>query len=213
MNRLRWMMDLSFGKPFHPEENSHATLNPGNFVCRRSKQANRGKDDDIDLKKGIAEAATASNLGNYFQNDQVNVPKGKTVKQEVAEERTINESVALTTFDDDRIRFFINETISRPKVKEALRLALEKRGQLAATQQQIADVQRELNPIKVDQPRLMSNLEKIPGTDPLAKRILEKLNKQETEIEHYEELVKKLNAKADEQRKLYEGYLAKLDIE
>ena len=154
-------------------------------------------------------AETASDVYRF----QVSVPKGKTVKQEVAEERTINESVALTNFDDNRIRFFINETVSSPKVKEALRVALEKRGQLATTQQQIADVQRELNAIKVDQPRLRSNLEKIPGTDPLAKRILEKLNKQETEIEQYEEQVKKLNTKADEQRKDYEGYLTKLDVE
>ena len=154
-------------------------------------------------------AETASDVYRF----QVNVPKGKTAKQEVAEERTINETVALTNFDDDRIRFFINETISSPKVKDALRVALEKRGTLAATQQQIADVQRELNAIKVDQPRLRSNLEKIPGTDPLAKRILEKLNKQESEIEQYEEQVKKLNARADEQRKDYEGFLAKLDME
>lgn len=152
---------------------------------------------------------TASDVYRF----QLNVPRGKTVKQEIAEERTIQQSVSLTNFDDDRIRVFINETASSPKVKEALRVALEKRGRLAQTQQQIAEVQRELNAIKVDQPRLRSNLEKIPGSDPLAKRILEKLNKQETEIERYEEQVKRLNGTADEQRRNYEEFLAKLEVE
>ena len=67
--------------------------------------------------------------------------------------------------------------------------------------------------IKQEQPRLRENLAKIPGTDPLAKRILEKLNKQETDIEQYEDQIKKLNATADQQRKDYEDYLAGLTIE
>jgi hypothetical protein len=144
---------------------------------------------------------------------QLQAPKGKTVTQTVAEERTLNESVALTNFDDNRVRLLLNDAASSPKVKEALRGALEKRGRLAATQQQIAEVQRELNTIKQDQPRLRSNLEKIPGTDPLAKRILEKLNKQETDIERYEDQLKQLNAQADQERKDYEDFLTRLDVE
>jgi hypothetical protein len=154
-------------------------------------------------------AETASDVYRF----QLKVGKGQSGKQTVAEERTVSESVALTNFDDNRIRYFLSETASSPKVKDALRVALEKRGRLAATQQQIADIQRELNTIKQDQPRLRSNLEKIPGTDPLAKRILEKLNQQETAIEQYEEQLKKLNAQADQERKDYEGFLARLDVE
>ena len=61
--------------------------------------------------------------------------------------------------------------------------------------------------------RLRQNLEKIPGTDPLAKRILEKLNAQETEIEKHEAQLKQLQAQADQQRKDYEAYLASLTVE
>ncbi len=144
---------------------------------------------------------------------QVNVKKGETTKLTVGEEQDIQQSVQLTNFDDNSIRVLINDTACTPQVKKALQTAMEKKWALATTQQQIANTQRELDAIKTEQPRLRENLAKIPGTDPLAKRILEKLNKQETQIEEYDEQIKKLNAKADEQRKDYEGFLAALTIE
>ena len=100
----------------------------------------------------------------------------------------------------------MQSTVSQPEAEGSAAVGPYQRGLLAGTQQQIADIQRELATIKADQPRLRSNLEKIPGTDPLAKRILEKLNQQEGEIEQYEEQLKKLNAKADEQRRDYEAF-------
>ena len=61
--------------------------------------------------------------------------------------------------------------------------------------------------------RLRENLAKIPLTDPLAKRILEKLNQQETEIEGYEKQIKTLNARAYQQRKDFETYLVNLSAQ
>jgi hypothetical protein len=144
---------------------------------------------------------------------EVKLPKGQSAKRTVAEERLLKEEVVLTNLDDNRIRVLISDTASSPKVKEALRTALEKRGKLARTQQEIANQQRELNAIKTEQPRLRANLEKIPLTDPLAKRILEKLNQQETEIEAYEAQIKQLNARGDQERKDYEDFLAGLTVE
>ncbi len=144
---------------------------------------------------------------------QVSIKKGETVKQTVSEERDLQQTVQLTNFDDNQVRLIINDVASSPQVKKALQTAMEKKQALAKTQQEVANAQRELNAIKQEQPRLRDNLAKIPGTDPLAKRILEKLNKQETQIEEFDEQIKKLNAKADEQRKGYEAYLAGLNIE
>jgi hypothetical protein len=144
---------------------------------------------------------------------EVKLPKGQSAKRTVAEERLLKEEMALTNLDDNRIRVLISDTASSPKVKEALRTALEKRGKLARTQQEIANQQRELNAIKTEQPRLRANLEQIPLTDPLAKRILEKLNQQETEIETYETQIKQLNARADQERKDFEDFLGCLSVE
>src|SRR5262249_55884660 len=129
------------------------------------------------------------------------------------EERVINESVTLTNFDDSQMRLVINDTVTGSKVKDALKLALEKKWQLSLTQQEIENQKREMETIKQEQPRLRDNLARIPLTDPLAKRILEKLNQQETDIEKYEAEIKKLNAKADQQRKDYESYLSSLTVE
>ncbi len=144
---------------------------------------------------------------------RVNVKKGEATKLTVAEERDLQQSVQLTNFDDNAIRVIVNDVASSPAVSKALQAAVEKKLALAQTQQEVANAQRELDAVKQEQPRLRDNLAKIPGTDPLAKRILEKLNRQETQIEEYDEQIKKLNAKADEQRKEYEAYLVGLNIE
>jgi hypothetical protein len=164
---------------------------------------------DFKLTSKEKPVETASDVYRF----QVKVPKGETVKQMVAEERVVSESVALTNFDDNAMRLIINNTVTSSKVKQALQVAIEKKWELALTQQEIANKQREVNTIKQEQPRLRDNLSKIPLTDPLAKRILEKLNKQETEIENYEAEIKSLNAKADQQRKGVEEYLASLNVE
>jgi hypothetical protein len=111
------------------------------------------------------------------------------------------------------MRIFLNSTVTSKAVKDALQKAMELKLKLATTQQEIANVQRELNAVKQDQPRLRQNLEKIPGTDPLAKRILEKLNAQETDIEKYEAQLKQLNTQADQQKRDFESYLARLNVE
>ena len=152
---------------------------------------------------------TARNVYRF----EVRLPHGKTAKETIAEERLVKEEVAITNLDDNRIRFFLSDTVSSPKVKEALQTAMAKRHKLAATQQEIANQQRELEAIKTEQPRLRANLEKIPLTDPLAKRILEKLNQQETQIESFEADIKKLNARADQERRDYENYLVNLNVD
>ena len=144
---------------------------------------------------------------------EVKVPAGEEVKQTVSEERDVASQTVLTNADDNAMRVIINDQVTSVAVKEALRKALDLKWKLALTQQEIANVNRELNQIKQDQPRLRANLEKIPGTDPLAKRILEKLNQQESEIEKYEAQLKQLNAQADQQKKDYEAYLAQLTVE
>jgi hypothetical protein len=164
---------------------------------------------DFTLTSSDKPAETARDVYRF----EVKLPKGETAKRTVSEERLLKQEVVLTNLDDNRIRLLISDTASSSKVKEALQAALQKRGKLAQTQQEIANQKRELDAIKTEQPRLRANLEKIPLTDPLAKRILEKLNKQETEIETYESQIKQLNARADQERKDFEDFLAQLNVE
>jgi hypothetical protein len=140
-------------------------------------------------------------------------PKGETVKKTITEERVIGEALTLTSLDDNRIRVTINNPACSAKVKKALQKALSLKWALDKTRQDIGNEQRDMDRIKGEQPRIRQNLEKLPNNDPLAKRLRKKLDEQETEIEKHEAAIKKLNHKADGQRKDYEDYLANLSVE
>ncbi len=151
---------------------------------------------------------TASDVYRF----QVKVEKGKTEKFVVSEERDDGEQIAINNTDDGRIQLIVNDPVASKEIKEALQKSLGLKWELAKTIQEAQNSQREIERIKLDQPRLRENLKTIPQTDPLAKKILQKLNDQETEIEKYEAQIKTLNAKADQQRKDFENYLVGLNL-
>ena len=152
---------------------------------------------------------TASDVYRF----QVKVAKGKTEKLAVTEERDDGEQIAISNTDDNLIRVIINDPAATAEVKDSLQTALGKKWELAKTIQDIQNNQREQDRIKGEQPRLRENLKTIPLTDPLAKKILDKLTQQENDIEKYEADIKKLSAKADEQRKEFENYLVGLSVQ
>jgi len=160
----------------------------------------------IDTEKPIE---TASD----FYRFQLKVAPGKTETTTVIEERIINEQVAINNTNDNQIRHFINQTVSTPVVKQALQKALDLRWDLNKTTREIAELQRQLNVINADQVRLRANLKETPGDSPLAKRYLDKLNEQETQIEKYQADVKRLQGVEHNQQKAFEDYLANLNAE
>jgi hypothetical protein len=141
------------------------------------------------------------------------VAPGKTETLAVNEERVFGSQVNITNSGDDQVRFFINETASSPKVKEALQKALNLRWDLNKTTREIAELQRQLNVITTDQGRLRANLKETPGGSPLAKRYLDKLNEQETQIEQYQADVKRLQGVEHTQKKTFDDYLANLNAD
>jgi len=160
----------------------------------------------VDTEKPIE---TASD----FYRFQLKVAPSKTETATVTEERIINEQVAITNSNDDQIRHFMSQTVSTPKVKEALQKALELRWDFNKTTREIAELQRQLTVITTDQGRLRANLKETPGNSPLAKRYLDKLNEQETQIEKYQADVKRLQGVEHTQQKAFEDYLANLNVE
>jgi hypothetical protein len=154
-------------------------------------------------------AETASD----FYRFQLKVAPGKTETLAVNEERVFGSQINITNSGDDQIRFFINETVSSPKVKAALQKALDLRWELNKTTREIAELQRQLGVITNDQTRLRANLKETPGGSPLAKRYLDKLNEQETQIEQYQADVKRLQGIEHSQKKTFDDYLANLNAE
>ncbi|HTU18019.1 MAG TPA: DUF4139 domain-containing protein [Gemmataceae bacterium] len=147
---------------------------------------------------------TASDVYRF----QVKVASGKTAKQVVTEERIMQQTVQLTNLNDDSIRHFIQQTITSDKVKAGLQKAMQLRWAMQKTQREIAELERQLNTIRNDQPRLRSNLKELPQTSEAYKRIVKKFNDQETQIEQYQADIKKLQGVEHQQKKAFEDFLA-----
>ncbi|HZT79672.1 MAG TPA: hypothetical protein VFA26_05610, partial [Gemmataceae bacterium] len=102
--------------------------------------------------------------------------------------------------DDTAVKLFLNTTVASPKLKDALRKAVELRHRLHGTQTERAAVEKQLKDITEEQVRLRANLDKVPPTSAVYKRCLEKFDTQETEIEKFQAQIKQLQAKGKEEK-------------
>jgi hypothetical protein len=144
---------------------------------------------------------------------EVKLPAGKSLTQEVVEEQSRVDVVALNSGDDKAVRVFLRSPVTSPQVKEALEKAIELRGKLTETQRDRSQLEAQLKAITEDQGRLRANFERLPPTSAAYKRYLEKFDTQETEIERLQADVKKLQETEKTQQKAYEDYLAGLTVE
>jgi hypothetical protein len=144
---------------------------------------------------------------------EVKVPAGKTETQVVTEERVLNEQVVLSNFNDDQIRVFLNNPVTSEKVKKGLKEALDLRWAVAKTQREVAEQQKQLKVITEDQARLRANLKEMPATAAAYQRYLDKFDAQETQIEKYQEEIKKLQETEFKQKKELEDFLANFSAE
>src|SRR5262245_29706058 len=165
--------------------------------------------NDFKLVDTDKPAETASD----FYRFELKVPAGKTEKQVVTEERVLNEQVQLTNLDDNTIRHFINQPVTSPKVKDALEQTMKFRWEVAKTQRDVAEQQRQLKVITDDQTRLRANLREMPQTAAAYKRYLEKFDQQEVDIEKFQKEIERLRGVQFNQQKELENYLAALDLE
>jgi hypothetical protein len=144
---------------------------------------------------------------------ELKLPAGKSASQTVTEERDVTSAVALTNADDNTIRVFLQSDATSPRVKEALRQAMEMKGKLERTRQDQAHANQQLVDIERDQQRIRANLKDTPPDAAAYKKYLAKLDAQETEVDHLRDQIKKFQEDELVQRKSYETFLANLDVE
>jgi hypothetical protein len=111
------------------------------------------------------------------------------------------------------MRFFLAQPVVSDAVKQALARALELKGKLSATQREAQQQERQLKVIVDDQGRLRANLREMPPTAEAYKRYLKKFDEQETQIEDFQRRIKALQDTEHQQRKDFEDFLAKLEVE
>jgi DNA repair exonuclease SbcCD ATPase subunit len=148
-----------------------------------------------------------------FYRFELKVPAGKTETKTVTEERVISQSVVFSNVNDQQIRVFVNSPVVSDKVKDAFKQAQSLRWEVAKTQRDIQELQRQLTTITQDQQRLRENLKAMPSTANAYKRYLDKFDEQETQIEKYQEDIKRLQGVEHSQQKSFEDFLAQLTVE
>jgi hypothetical protein len=144
---------------------------------------------------------------------ELKLPAGKSASETVTEERDPVSQVQLSNADDNSIRVLIRSDVTTPKVKEALQRALDLKGKVEATRQDLAHAQQQLADIERDQQRIRANLKETPPTAQAYKKYLAKLDAQETEVDKLRDQIKKLQEDQLAQQKGYDTFLASLDVE
>ena len=99
------------------------------------------------------------------------------------------------------------------KVKEGLKKAQELRREWGRAQREAGERQRQLQAVAEDQGRLRANLREVPQSSPLHKRYLDKLGRQEDEVEKYRAEVKRLQAQEHARKKALDDFLAAFSAE
>jgi hypothetical protein len=98
------------------------------------------------------------------------------------------------------------------EVREALTRAIAFKQRLADTERQIADRTKQVTEITQEQARIRDNMKTVNGGTPYYKRLLQKLNEQESAIERLQHERDDLNRRRDAERKELEDYVAGLTI-
>jgi hypothetical protein len=144
---------------------------------------------------------------------ELKLPAGKSASETVTEERDLQSQVQLSSADDNSIRVLIQNDVTTPKVKEALRHALELKGKVEGTRQDLAHAQQQLADIERDQQRIRANLKETPPSAEAYKKYLAKLDAQETEVDKLRDQIKRLQDEQLARQKDYDSFLANLDVE
>jgi hypothetical protein len=144
---------------------------------------------------------------------EIKLPAGKSASQTVTEESQVVQPVSLSDSDGDVIRSFVQSDVASPRVKDALRQALELKGKADRTRQELAHANQQLADIERDQQRIRANLKDTPSTAAASKKYLAKLDSQETDIDNLRTRIKKPQDDELAQRKDYDNFLAAVDVE
>jgi hypothetical protein len=141
------------------------------------------------------------------------VAAGKTAKQEVIEERSRVTVASVAQTDDQTLKVFLSGSVASPKLKEALNKALDLKAQVAATQRDLAQYDKQLKAITDDQMRLRANLGQMPPNSAAYKRYLDKFDQQETEIEKIQKSIEEKQDAQKTQQAAYDDFLAGLTVD
>jgi hypothetical protein len=143
----------------------------------------------------------------------IQVAAGALVRQPVNEERVVPRKEAAGELGEDRLKVILASAAIPAAVKEGLSKAVGLRTTLDQTTATLKDLRGQATEISEEQARLRTNMDKLPQDSELYKRYLGKLDQQETSLEKVQGQVKDREVEERRQKKEYEEFLEKLNVE
>jgi predicted nuclease with TOPRIM domain len=143
----------------------------------------------------------------------VKAGKDQLVKHDVTEERSTARKETLDGMNDDRIKALLASANAPASVKENIRKGTTMLRTLTATGLALKELRTQLKEITDEQARIKGNLEKLPPTSELYKRLIDKFDKEETALEKVQKQIGEKVADEKKQQKEFEQFLVNLNAE
>jgi hypothetical protein len=162
--------------------------------------------------KLIGEAKPAERTRDVYRFEW-KAPSGKGQVREVVEERTFRSRIALLDMNPGRIELLLRVNVASANLRDELRQVVEYKNRLSDTKAELGRLRSQLGEATQEQNRVRNSLEKVPATSALHKRYLDKLDKQETEIETLQKKIKDHQEKEKKEGAEFAKHLAELTAE
>lgn len=144
---------------------------------------------------------------------QVRVPAGGKAELAVTERMQWSEAAALLDSDSEQIGFFLQAQELKPALREALTRARALVEAVQAVERARAEGQGQIRAITEDQERIRRNLGTVNQNTDYGKRLLAKLNEQETKLDQLRQDDERLAGDIAAKRKALSDYVANLTVE
>ncbi len=142
----------------------------------------------------------------------VPVSAGKSAKLSVVEERTVEQSVAVTSMQTGTIDFYVKSQVVSKSVRDALSRLLALKQKLADTMGQKDRVETRVREIGADQDRIRANMDRLAQNSELYKKYVKTLTDQEEEIAKLRDQAAVLRDQEASQKKDVETYILSIDV-
>jgi len=140
------------------------------------------------------------------------VKPGERAQIEVAEERQLAQSVALSNLGNDAIEVYLRSPVVSDKVREALTKVAAMKQQLSQTTAELQQNMQQVTEIGQDQKRIRENMAQLDRTSQIYQRYVKSLTEQEDKIGAIQARILDLRAEELKARKALEDYLLSLDL-
>jgi hypothetical protein len=140
------------------------------------------------------------------------IPAGKSVSLAVEQAHTYGQEIALLPIDATGLIVYAQNAAIPQAVKDALAKAAQLKGVITDTQRQLDQLRQDKSDLAAEQDRMRRDMSVVsPGTD-YYKKLLQKLDDQETQFEKMEAQEKQLTQQRQDQQKALEDYLSGLTV-